>query len=641
MTIRIRAFLIAGTLAIASLAGCGDGPTGTPDLTSLRVNAPSILVDVNESIMLTVVGVTASGATVPVSGVTWSSLDPDVASVDQSGMVKGLAEGVARIVAASGALRDTFRISVGGRLLYNVSSRDACNTAVLRDARIVAVSDHAIIAEDLSNPAGGFSQEEYEHIAVTFDTLIYPVVTRAFGEPGDVDANERIVILYTKAVNELTPSESRSFVAGFFFSRDLFPLESRDGLQGCQTSNQAELFYMLAPDPQGEVNGNKRTREFVLGRTLATIGHEFQHLINASRRLFEANASAFETVWLNEGLSHIAEELLFYEASGLTPKRRIDVDLIRSTRGGVDAFNLYGGGNFGRLADYMKAPAEESPYERGDDIATRGATWSFLRYAADRSGRNETTLWQTLAGSSNVGFENLDAAFGTSLRRWVADWAVANGADRFGITPAAAQYRHQSWNHTEILEELELDLLDTEALTDGDSRSLTIVAGGSGHFRFRVANSPASVTAALSGSSAPSCSGRATRSLAAGAVIQGTLAELGALCLAAVEGSPQDFLLSTTYLGLSEGSTITLQLNASGLMELPLASVGRSAAGPTLSRARVLESAGDVAVEFERSLREREQRELGWRLPGGGALRPNLQTSGGGGDVVLSLLRMR
>ena len=58
--------------------------------------------------------------------------------------------------------------------------------------------------------------------------------------------------------------------------------------------------------------------------TTAVIAHEFQHLINAGRRMYVNNALDFEDTWLDEGLAHVAEELLFYREAGLRPKGNID-----------------------------------------------------------------------------------------------------------------------------------------------------------------------------------------------------------------------------------------------------------------------------------------------------------------------------
>ena len=39
------------------------------------------------------------------------------------------------------------------------------------------------------------------------------------------------------------------------------------------------MLYMLVPDPTGEVNGNRRTRDFVGTRTAGVLAHELQHLV--------------------------------------------------------------------------------------------------------------------------------------------------------------------------------------------------------------------------------------------------------------------------------------------------------------------------------------------------------------------------
>jgi hypothetical protein len=188
------------------------------------------------------------------------------------------------------------------------------------------------IVADTANPAGGFTSAEYASFAAAFDTLAYPVDVQHFGRPTDLDRNGRVIIFFTSAVNALTPRGASFVVGGFFWNRDLFP---RAGTRGCLGSNDGELFYMLAPDPSGTVNGNARTRDYVLRTSVAVLAHEFQHLINASRRLYVLNSSTFnEEVWLNEGLSHAAEELVFFRATRLAPRSRIALATLRASTPG-------------------------------------------------------------------------------------------------------------------------------------------------------------------------------------------------------------------------------------------------------------------------------------------------------------------
>ncbi|HEX6589694.1 MAG TPA: IPT/TIG domain-containing protein, partial [Longimicrobiales bacterium] len=82
-------------------------------------------------------------------------------------------------------------------------------TAVVRH-----VSDHAILYEDLDAPEGGFQPGDFQAFGEIFDDPIQPTLVDVFGEPSDVDGNDRIIILFTPVVNRMTPPGSgTSYVA--------------------------------------------------------------------------------------------------------------------------------------------------------------------------------------------------------------------------------------------------------------------------------------------------------------------------------------------------------------------------------------------------------------------------------------------
>ncbi|MEO8335238.1 MAG: hypothetical protein ABI664_09705 [bacterium] len=275
-------------------------------------------------------------------------------------------------------------VSVGDLVRLNVNGDSSCNGAVYHTARVVAISSKAIILSDTLNPKNGFTTADYQRFATRFDTLVYPLDVANFGEPLDIDKNGHIAILFTRAVNELTPPRANSYVGGFVFSRDLFPNTQTPRAQACAGSNQGEYFYMLAPDPTGVVNGNIRTTAFVDSATVAVLAHEFQHLINATRRLYVNNSPVFEDKWLDEGLAHVAEELLYYRESGYVPRSNLDIAAIRSSSARSAVFSSNMSGNASRYRSYLSAPATNSPYSLNDSLATRGAAWSLLRYTVDR-----------------------------------------------------------------------------------------------------------------------------------------------------------------------------------------------------------------------------------------------------------------
>jgi hypothetical protein len=379
----------------------------------------------------------------------------------------------------------------------NASTASACDTTSsgFRTGRVAAVTDRLVVLADTANPRDGFTDAEYRQFALAFDTLAHPVVVANFGEPSDVDRNQRAVAFFTRAVNEETPRGADYVVGGFFWERDLFPnnVRTRDN---CAGSNYAELFYMLAPDPRGTVNGNVRTKPYVAEVTVGTLAHEYQHLVNAARRLYVTDADDFEEVWLGEGLSHIAEELVFYRAAGLAPRQRLTATSVFGQPAVDAAFTLYGSDNLRRLLTYLRDPESRSPFGLDDDLETRGATWQFLRYAADRlaaGGSSDAALWKRLVDSKQVGRRNLQAALGAGapLDDWFQDWAVANFADvqNPGLAALAPRFTFPSWSFRSVLQSYEDTAgrpyaLATRTLANDVATTLRLNGGSAAYLRY-------------------------------------------------------------------------------------------------------------------------------------------------------------
>src|SRR5690606_31832054 len=72
----------------------------------------AVTVRVDATVKLEARGFDAGGRVVSGLTIDWQSLDPDVAEVDGTGRVKGLAPGEARIVATMGAFADTAQVRV-------------------------------------------------------------------------------------------------------------------------------------------------------------------------------------------------------------------------------------------------------------------------------------------------------------------------------------------------------------------------------------------------------------------------------------------------------------------------------------------------------------------------------------------------
>ena len=398
--------------------------------------------------------------------------------------------------------------SLGDLITINVNAAVPCSSPVYHAVRVVAIGSKALVLEDTLNPKPGFTASDFARFAARFDTLVYPLDVAAYGTPTDIDGNGRIAIVFTLAVNELTPPSASSYVGGLTFSRDLFPQVATARAQACPASNEGELFYMMTPDPYGVVNGNRRSAGFVDTVATSVLAHELEHLINASRKLYvNTGAPRFEEKWLDEGLAHIAEELLFYRESGLASRSNLDYATLAETNRTRGAYRADMASNAARYKEYLLATASSSPYRGGDLLATRGAAWSLLRYLADRTRSSDGDVWARLVDNSATGMANLQAVFGKTVPAMVRDWAGSHELDDRGVPSAA--FQQPSWNWHSIyggvdgllaLYPLHPTPLDASTLATTGS----LVAGGADFYTFSVpANDTATITlGAASGAAA-------------------------------------------------------------------------------------------------------------------------------------------
>lgn len=375
----------------------------------------------------------------------------------------------------------------------NVSGSGCSATPTLVNARVAAVSNSAIILHDPRNPAGGFTDADYNVFAGLFDSDINPLGVTTFGAPTDLDDNGRVLIVFTRSVNELTPANSAdSYVGGLTHSRDLLPKAGSPTSQVCPGSNEAEMFYLLAPDPTG-VAGNKWDTAFVNSVTPATITHEFQHLINFARRRYinGSNGAApqpAEELWLNEGLSHMAEELLYYRRTAKAPRTNIGGSVIFASQPTFADWVDDMSGNFINYFYYVSDPASNGPLIGTDGIETRGATWAFLRYLADQKFAADGSLWFNLVNSGETGATNLQNRLGidaAGLRGSLRDFTIALYADDF-VGSIAPKYTQPSWDNRSIsagLRDFAWPLV-TVGLKETEINPATIRAGGFKVFRF-------------------------------------------------------------------------------------------------------------------------------------------------------------
>jgi len=297
------------------------------------------------------------------------------------------------------------------------------------------VSDRAVIVEG-RNTSAAFTTAEYQEIGAAFDNVIYDTDVSYFGEPGDIDQNGgRIVLLYTSGVNRMSDDYTESFISGFTCPLDL----------GGSAGNRAEMFYLMVPDPDGEftdAEGDGISKSQVRRITDNTVAHEFQHLINAQT----GNGGA-QDVWLNEGLSHLAEEVAGHAVNGFEPGTSINSEQLLATQARIDVFNRYYLNNWYNLSQYLSAPGDTAALLNSADpldyntFRMRGAAWSFLRYLLDRyedgSEGEAARVRALIRTSSSDSRDAITQVFGEPFERLATQWStMLVSSDRSDVDPA-------------------------------------------------------------------------------------------------------------------------------------------------------------------------------------------------------------
>lgn len=345
----------------------------------------------------------------------------------------------------------------------DLTSNNLCTNFFQSQAVVASVSQKAILAVDTLDgpPSLLFTQLQLDSITQEFDTLTYPTDSSYFGNPTDVDANGRIILLFTGEVNKLTPRGQQAVTGGFFFAGDFFPPTDQGGGANsfCAQSNQAEIFYLLAPDPSGKF-GDARSTSSVRQQTRGTIAHEFQHMINGGRRYQNPAVSSFESDWLNEALSHFAEDAVGRVQRSFTDLQTLSFnDLLPCPSTNCkerDDFNAFFVNNLGRLTFWMARPDTSSGIT-GDaiiqaNLSSRGAAWALLRYAGDNySSLNPRAFTTKLVAGPDTGVKNFTAKANASLDVLVSGWLVSMYADHLGIQGLDPNYQYRSYNFRSVM----------------------------------------------------------------------------------------------------------------------------------------------------------------------------------------------
>jgi hypothetical protein len=380
---------------------------------------------------------------------------------------------------------------VGDKRTFQVCATSTCSSFVQSSATALSVGQRVAIFVDDSAPAGGYTQADLDDVQGLFDQFLYPIDVTAFGQESDIDANGVVIVLLTQHVNALSPdcNSSLRVILGYFFGADLLPKgPSNPG------SNEAEVFYGLVPDPTNPACDISEA--FARSHLPATFIHEFQHMISFNQHVLVAGGDAEDT-WLNEGLSHFAEEL--------GGRQVPDVECPNST----SCFEEFiARGDLSNAFDYLSSPEDFfviEPANSTGQLEERGANWLLVRWLADHFATDTilgTDLTRRLVATSLTGRDNVEAATGDDFAKLVGEWQLANYLDDLsGFSDPTGRLRYKSWNFREEAanEGLPYPLVPDSTGGAGYTHSGVLRAGSGRHVRVTQAAGAPSVDLTVTG----------------------------------------------------------------------------------------------------------------------------------------------
>jgi hypothetical protein len=156
-----------------------------------------------------------------------------------------------------------------------------------------------------------------------------------------------------------------------------------------------------------------------------------------------------EVTWLNEGLSHIAEELggKYFEAKYPSPLGRKDPSQLLP-----DSALPFATPQFVNAYAYLTAPRAQSvtTFTGLGTLEERGGAWLFLRWLGDQKGEG---IYKQLVQTSRTGIDNVADKASESFPALFGDFGIATYTDSIDGVPRSSiplRYRFTSRNTRQI-----------------------------------------------------------------------------------------------------------------------------------------------------------------------------------------------
>jgi hypothetical protein len=235
-------------------------------------------------------------------------------------------------------------------------------------------------------------------IAVIQDIII-PKVTRIWGDWADIDGDNRISIVFCRTINE------EGIATGFFNDSDFYARNNDEASTAYNPySNEMDMVYAAIPDNENDTY-NPET-------IYATIAHEITHLINYTHKTYQryisgAKALTREDIFIDEGWSHLSENLCGFSVSG----------------GNIYFLKKY----FEDMTAYLYCDVNK--YGQHDSAGMRGAMTLFLSWLFWKQGGMEwnpedsripvdcggITFLKKMVRLDSTGWESIGEAFGNPV----------------------------------------------------------------------------------------------------------------------------------------------------------------------------------------------------------------------------------
>ncbi|MBI4124346.1 MAG: hypothetical protein HY466_00250 [Deltaproteobacteria bacterium] len=399
------AFPSSGTFKVLLQSHATDGLTNTYTLSSVSAAGKSLGLGEMQS-DLTLAESEASDqdlldSTLRDNDLYWSSQDLGAGMAKFLSSGKSVSKGAGGDINAAISKEDTVTLYVLDSLTDTTDCVQVTATAKYVGSNVAVFVDNEI----LDNNSKDLSQSDIDAMGAIYDDQ-FTDVTGWLGGVSDINSDGATIALITSQINKLT-SSGGGIVTGYFNSDDLSDYNASTN----PCSNAREIVYLVSPDSDGIYSTKVSNGFWKSNFGPSVFPHELQHLINHYQRVV-VNGAAAESACLNEGLSHLIEDLVGYNVE-----------------------------NYSRYDLFLASPQSYSVCG-GTSLALRGGIYLFLRYLYERGG-NSTTFLKNMVQSSDKNYTNIVNAFPSktsdfdSIGEFLRQWATALAYTNSGVSTAA------------------------------------------------------------------------------------------------------------------------------------------------------------------------------------------------------------